>query len=96
MINDGRTIFQSYKVSPGITQASLLILSAFLFKFVAEKTIKTTIMTTKRWLAAYVKMHHEKKVRDRLASMGIEHFLPVQEEVRQWSDRKKSRASAYR
>lgn len=46
-------------------------------------------MATKRWLAAYVKMHHEKKVRDRLARMGIEHFLPVQEEVRQWSDRKK-------
>lgn len=46
-------------------------------------------MDTKRWLAAYVKMHHEKKVRSRLAQMGIEHFLPVQEEVRQWSDRKK-------
>lgn len=46
-------------------------------------------MANKRWLAAYVKMHHEKKVRDRLASMEIEHFLPVQEEVRQWSDRRK-------
>ncbi len=46
-------------------------------------------MSTKRWLAAYVKMHHEKKVRDRLAQLGIEHFLPVQQEVRQWSDRKK-------
>ena len=46
-------------------------------------------MANKRWLAAYVKMHHEKKVRDRLKTMGINHFLPVQEEVRQWSDRKK-------
>lgn len=46
-------------------------------------------MTKKRWLAAYVKMHHEKRVRDRLTAMGIENFLPVQEEVRQWSDRKK-------
>lgn len=46
-------------------------------------------MAEKRWLAAYVKMHHEKKVRDRLTAMGIENFLPVQEEVRQWSDRKK-------
>ena len=46
-------------------------------------------MTEKKWLAAYVKMHHEKKVRDRLIAMGIENFLPVQEEVRQWSDRKK-------
>ncbi|SCD20230.1 N-Utilization Substance G (NusG) N-terminal domain [Proteiniphilum saccharofermentans] len=46
-------------------------------------------MTEKRWLASYVKMHHEKRVRDRLTAMGIENFLPVQEEVRQWSDRKK-------
>lgn len=43
----------------------------------------------RRWLAAYVKMHHEKKVRDRLTDMGIENFLPVQIEERQWSDRKK-------
>lgn len=45
--------------------------------------------TARRWLAAYVKMHHEKKVRDRLIDMGIECFLPVQTEIRQWSDRKK-------
>lgn len=45
--------------------------------------------TNKRWLAAYVKMHHEKKLRDRLNSLGIDNFLPVQTEVRQWSDRKK-------
>ncbi|MBP9031869.1 MAG: UpxY family transcription antiterminator, partial [Dysgonomonadaceae bacterium] len=43
----------------------------------------------RRWLAAYVKMHHEKKVRDRLTELGIENFLPVQKEVRQWSDRRK-------
>lgn len=41
------------------------------------------------WLAAYVRLHHEKKTRDRLASMGIECFLPVQEEIHQWSDRRK-------
>lgn len=46
-------------------------------------------MTEKRWLAAYVKMHHEKKVRDRFTEMGIGNFLPVQEEIRLWSDRKK-------
>ena len=43
----------------------------------------------RRWLAAYVKMHHEKKVHDRLREMYIECFLPVQEEIRLWSDRKK-------
>ena len=46
-------------------------------------------MTEKKWLAAYVKMHHEKRVRERLSELGIENFLPVQTEVRQWSDRKK-------
>lgn len=46
-------------------------------------------MTNRRWLAAYVKMHHEKRVRERLSELKIENFLPVQTEVRQWSDRKK-------
>lgn len=46
-------------------------------------------MTDKKWLAVYVKMHHEKRVRDRLTELGIETFLPVQIEIRQWSDRKK-------
>lgn len=46
-------------------------------------------MKEKFWLAAYTKMHHEKKTRDKLTAMGIENFLPVQMEVHQWSDRKK-------
>lgn len=41
----------------------------------------------KYWLAAYVKMHHEKKTRDLLSSMGIVNFLPVQMELHAWSDR---------
>lgn len=40
----------------------------------------------KSWLAAYVRLYHEKKTRDRLTAMGIESFLPVQEEIHQWSD----------
>lgn len=44
-------------------------------------------MENRKWLAAYVKMHHEKKVRDLLTSLGICNFLPVQTEVHQWSDR---------
>ena len=31
----------------------------------------------------------EKKTRDRLTAMGIECFLPIQEEIHQWSDRRK-------
>lgn len=41
------------------------------------------------WYAFYVRMHHEKKTAERLEQMGITHYLPVQEVVRQWSDRKK-------
>ena len=43
----------------------------------------------KQWLAAYVKMHHERKTRDRLTAMGIVNFLPAQMELRTWSDRVK-------
>jgi len=50
---------------------------------------KNEKVNNKHWLAAYVKMHHEKKIRDLLTSMGIEHFLPVKRELHQWSDRKK-------
>lgn len=41
------------------------------------------------WYALYVKMHHEKKTAERLDEMGITNYLPVQEVVKQWSDRKK-------
>ena len=44
---------------------------------------------SKRWYVAMVRMHHEKKVAERLDKMGIENFVPVQQEVHQWSDRRK-------
>ena len=43
----------------------------------------------KKWLVAYVRLHHEKKAAERLTAMNIENFLPVQEEIRQWTYRKK-------
>ena len=43
----------------------------------------------KRWLVALVRISHEKKTSERLSKMGIENFLPVQQEVHQWSDRRK-------
>lgn len=43
----------------------------------------------KNWLAAYVRLYHEKKTCDRLRNMGIECYLPIQEEMHQWSDRRK-------
>ena len=44
---------------------------------------------SKRWYVALVRMHHEKKVSERLSKMGIENFLPIQQEIHQWSDRRK-------
>ena len=41
---------------------------------------------SKRWYVALVRMHHEKKVAERLDRMGIENFVPVQQEIHQWSD----------
>lgn len=43
----------------------------------------------KNWLVAYVRLYHEKKTCARLTTLGIEHFLPVQQEFHQWSDRVK-------
>ncbi|MDC7281559.1 transcriptional regulator, partial [Bacteroides caccae] len=33
---------------------------------------------SKRWYVALVRMHHEKKVSERLSKMGIDSFVPVQ------------------
>jgi len=44
---------------------------------------------TKNWFVFYTKSRHEKKVRDILLRSGFEVFLPMQNVVRQWSDRKK-------
>ena len=44
---------------------------------------------SKRWYVALVRMHHEKKVSEYLDKMGIENFLPLHQEMHQWSDRRK-------
>jgi transcription antitermination factor NusG len=41
------------------------------------------------WKAIYTKPRHEKKVAKLLENKGIEVYCPLQEVVRQWSDRKK-------
>ena len=52
--------------------------------------IETKTNTAPRqWLVAYVQSCLEKKTAQRLVAMGIECYLPVQSEIRQWSDRRK-------
>ena len=43
----------------------------------------------RKWYALYVKSRSEKKVAAELAKIGIEHYLPLQKVLKQWSDRKK-------
>lgn len=40
------------------------------------------------WFAAYTFGNHEKRVAEALAGKSVEHFLPLYESVRRWSDRK--------
>ncbi len=42
-----------------------------------------------KWYALYTKSRAEKKVHEQLKSLGIEAYLPLKREQRQWSDRKK-------
>jgi transcription termination/antitermination protein NusG len=46
-------------------------------------------MSDLNWYVMYTTSRSEKKVSQRLKEKGIEVFLPMVEELRQWSDRKK-------
>jgi len=41
----------------------------------------------KVWLALFVKIHHEQRISKRLTACGIENFVAIQQQHRQWSDR---------
>ncbi len=43
----------------------------------------------KRWVAVIVQANCEKKTATRLGKTGYETYIPVQQEIHQWSDRKK-------
>jgi transcription termination/antitermination protein NusG len=42
-----------------------------------------------KWFVFYTKSRQEKKVRDIFLKKGFDVFLPLQKQMRQWSDRKK-------
>jgi len=44
---------------------------------------------SKSWIALYSRPRSEKKVKAFLDKLGIEAYLPIQKQMRQWSDRKK-------
>lgn len=43
----------------------------------------------KRWIAVLVQMNCEKKTATLLEKAGYETYIPIQQEIHQWSDRKK-------
>lgn len=43
----------------------------------------------KRWIAVLVQVNCDKKTATRLGKVGYETYIPTQQEVRHWSDRKK-------
>lgn len=43
----------------------------------------------KYWIAAYTRPRCEKKVEKEIRALGIETYLPIQRQMRQWSDRRK-------
>jgi transcription termination/antitermination protein NusG len=45
------------------------------------------LSSRKAWLAVYVKVHQEQKMSERLNMCGIENFVAIQQEYRQWNDR---------
>ncbi len=47
------------------------------------------IVSSALWYVIYVKARHEKRAYASLTERGIEAYLPMREEVHQWSDRKK-------
>lgn len=57
-----------------------------------ESIYKTekSVAKLKRWYIVLVRMHHERKVSEYLTKIGIENFVPIQQETHQWSDRRKT------
>lgn len=43
----------------------------------------------RNWFALYVNVRHEKKVMQKLLEKGMEAYVPIIKQMRQWSDRKK-------
>ncbi len=44
---------------------------------------------SKFWIAAYTRPRSERKLAQELSKLGIETYVPIQFQLRQWSDRKK-------
>lgn len=56
----------------------------------AERTPPAQLYTEPHWYACYTRARHEKQVEVQLRQRGLESYLPLVQQIRQWSDRKKA------
>ncbi|HET9440508.1 MAG TPA: UpxY family transcription antiterminator [Longimicrobiales bacterium] len=56
----------------------------------AERTPPAQLYTEPHWYACYTRARHEKQVETQLKQRGLESYLPLVQQIRQWSDRKKA------
>lgn len=54
----------------------------------AFSSVQTSTCSDLQWYALSTRSRHEKQVRDRLAAIGVEPFLPLTKQLSQWSDRR--------
>ena len=56
---------------------------------VGSEAVPAVLYVEPRWYACYTRARHEKQVESLLAQKGLESYLPVVPQLRQWKDRKK-------
>jgi transcriptional antiterminator NusG len=56
----------------------------------AERTPPAELYSEPHWYACYTRARHEKQVEAQLRQRGMESYLPLVQQMRQWSDRKKA------
>lgn len=56
----------------------------------AERTPPAQLYSEPHWYACYTRARHEKQVESQLRQRGLESYLPMVQQIRQWSDRKKA------
>ena len=56
----------------------------------AERTPPERLYSEPHWYACYTRARHEKQVETQPRQRGVDSYLPLVQQVRQWSDRKKA------
>jgi transcription termination/antitermination protein NusG len=56
----------------------------------ADRMPPTRLYAEPHWYACYTRARHEKQVEAQLKQRGLDSYLPLVQQVRQWSDRKKA------